>query len=263
MSIPKYNLGASKFKIVIVLFVLFAFTQSELLSQPVSLGVKGGLSVPDLKGGGTPQSEGYSSRLAPTFGVFVNYELDEHWSLLGEVSYSGQGGKRNGMQPIFAENLTGLPVPPGTELYASFDNNTVLNYLEIPILVRYAFGGNKSGFDFYLDVGPYLGFLLNAKVVTNGSSTIYLDKDGNMPLELGGFQLPPQNFDRESDVFDKLNHVNVGITGGFGVDYNFNGQRIRFDLRGAYGFIPIQADEENGKNYTGAIYVTLGYGFNI
>jgi hypothetical protein len=248
---------------VFIVVLLLALPHSELLSQPVLLGLKGGLSIPDLKGGNTPQSEGYVSRLAPTFGVFLNYKLSDHFSLQGEVSYSGQGGKREGMQPIFSENLAGLPVPPDTDLYASFDNTTILNYLEIPVLVCYSFTGNNSGFDVYLDVGPCLSILLNANVNTSGSSRIYLDKDGNLPLEIAGNPLPEQNFDAENDIFDKLNKLNVGITGGIGMDYIFNSQRLRLDLRGVYGFIPIQADEENGKNYTGAFYITLGYGFHI
>jgi hypothetical protein len=236
---------------------------SDLFSQPVFLGVKGGLSIPDLKGGDTPQSEGYTSRLAPVFGIYISYDISSHFVLLGEVLYAGQGGKRDGMQPIFAENLSGLPVPADMTLYADFNNNTILNYLEIPILARYSFLGNKSGFNVCLDVGSYLGILLNATVKTNGTSIIYLDKQGTMPLEIAGNPLPPQSFDNEVDIFDKLNKINLGITGGLGMIYNFNGQELRFDLRGAYGFIPIQADKENGSNNIGAITITLGYGFNI
>ena len=84
-----------------------------------------------------------------------------------------------------------------------------------------------------------------------------------MPLMIGGNQLPPQNFDNESDIIDELNKINAGITGGLGTTYKFSGQQIKLDVRGAYGFIPLQKDENNGSNYAGALTITLGYSLNI
>ena len=252
-----------RFTFLLFILLIFGSVHSNLFSQPLLLGIRGGISIPNLEGGGTPQSEGYSSRLAPTFGAFISKEFSPHFALQGEISYSGQGGKRDGMQIIFEESLTGLPVPQGTNLYADFENETIINYLEIPVLACYSFIRNKSGFDVYIDAGPYLGILLNAKVVTNGTSTIYLDKAGTMPLEIGGFPLPAQDFDNEADIADKLNTINAGVTGGVGMNYNFGKHQLILDVRGIYGFIPIQEDEENGSNKTGALYITLGYGFNL
>jgi hypothetical protein len=237
--------------------------QSKLFSQSVMVGVKGGLSFPQLKGGNSPQSEGYTSRSAATFGGFVNYKLGSRFTLQGEVMFSGQGGKRNGMQPIFTETLSGLPVPGDINLHADFQNETVINYLEIPVLASYSLSGKNSGSSVYVDAGPYLGILLNAKVVTNGSSAIYLDKSGGMPVEINGFPLPPQNFDNEADIAESLNSVNVGITGGIGTKFLVGRQKLILDLRAAYGLIPIQADDKDGSNNTGALYLTIGYGFNL
>ncbi|MFC1799492.1 porin family protein [Candidatus Eisenbacteria bacterium] len=251
------------FGLLLSFLMICGLTHSDAFSQSVVLGVKGGLSIPNLKGGDTPQSEGYTSRLAPTFGAFISFEFDSPFAIRGEVLFAGQGGQRNGMQPIFAENLAGLPVPLGMDLYADFENETILNYLEIPVLACYSFIRDKSGFDVYVDAGPYLGILLNAEVVTSGTSTIYLDKAGTMPLEINDYPLPPQNFDNKVDIADKLNDINVGIAGGVGSNYTFGRHQLTIDLRGSYGFIPIQADKENGSNYTGSVYITLGYGYSI
>ena len=116
-----------RFFIVLSLLVIPGLLQSKLFSQSVMVGVKGGLSFPQLKGGNSPQSEGYTSRSAATFGGFINYELSSRFTLQGEVLFSGQGGKRNGMQPIFSENLSGLPVPADINLHADFQNETVIN----------------------------------------------------------------------------------------------------------------------------------------
>jgi hypothetical protein len=68
-------------KIILLLsfVIIFCFTQTKIYSQQITIGVKGGLSIPELKGGGTPQSEGYSSRLAPNFGAYINYELNNYF----------------------------------------------------------------------------------------------------------------------------------------------------------------------------------------
>jgi len=250
-----------KFGFTLILLSIFSLIPIKLYSQPLSLGVKGGLSIPELQGGGTPQSEGYSSRLAPNFGAYINYELNTYLSLQAEVLFSGQGGVRNGMQAI--GNVSNLPVPPNTALYADFDNETILNYLEIPVLIKYNYSRSTSGIYAYFDAGPYLGILLNAKTETSGNSTIYLDTSGSTPLTVSGYQVPPQDFNAETDNISKINKLNVGITGGIGLGMEIGSSVLDLDLRGAYGFIPIQADEENGSNHTGALYLTIGYGIKI
>jgi hypothetical protein len=245
---------------VVLALILVSLVQINLYSQPVTVGVKGGISIPELKGGGTPQSEGYSSRLAPNFGAFVNYELNSALSLQAEVLFSGQGGKRNGMQAI---DDVPLPFPTNTTLYANFNNENIINYLEIPILLKYTFSGNETGFSEYVDAGPYLGILLNAQTKTNGNSNIYLDPSGNMPLSIGGYPLPPFDFNSNTSITSSLKTINVGIAGGVGVNLNTSAGQFDLDIRGVYGLIPIQVDKINGSNNTGALYVTIGYGLQI
>ncbi len=251
----------TKIVVMLSMLIIFSLIQVKVYSQQITIGVKGGLSIPELKGGGTPQSEGYSSRLAPNFGAYINYELNNYWSLQSEILFSGQGGKRNGLQPI--DNLPDIPVPPNTTLYANFDNETIINYLEIPVLISYTLSGSNSGLSEYIDVGPYLGVLLNAKTKTSGNSKIYLDKDGSIPLTINGYELPGQNFDSETSTTSDIKSINIGISGGIGINLNLGSGQLNFDLRGVYGFIPIQSDDANGSNNTGALYLTIGYGFKI
>jgi hypothetical protein len=246
-----------------VAFLLFVTWPARTQAQPLLVGVKGGLSIPQLKGGGTPQSEGYTSRLAPNFGAFVTYPLGERFGVQGEVLYSGQGGQRLGMQPIFAGGLSSLPVPEGVTVYANFENETVLNYLEIPLLARYFVTGTGSDVAVHVDAGPYVGFLLNATVVTSGMSSIYRDREGTQPVEILGNPLPPVNFENEQDVKSNLNTVNMGLAAAVGMNFPFYGQQLGLDIRGVYGLTPLQADEKNGSNSTGALVLTLGYGFSM
>ncbi len=251
------------FMVVLILLTMLSSLGVQLFSQPIIMGVRGGISIPELKGGGTPQSSGYSSRLAPNFGVFFNYKFNPEFFLQAEVLYSGQGGKRNGMQAISSDNLSGFPLPPNTNLYANFNNETILNYIEIPILAGYNFNGRNKGLSEYIDVGPYVGILMNAKTKTSGYSQIYFDKTGKKPLSLYGLIIPPQNFDSESDVTSSIKKLNVGITGGVGVDLSFGPGQLDLDIRGAYGFIPVESDKSNGSNNTGALYITVGYGIRV
>jgi hypothetical protein len=65
-------------------------------------------------------------------------------------------------------------------------------------------------------------------------------------------------------VKDDIKKFNVGIQGGIGFSMRFeNESKLVFSAGGNYGFIPIQKDEANGKNNTGAATVTLGYLINL
>jgi len=105
-------------------------------AQEWSFGVRGGPSIPRLSGGGNEVSRGYSSILAPNFGLVAERSFSSRFSVLAEVDYSGQGGERRGLQPVTQD----LPLPPpqgGQYYYADFTNRSELDYLEIPILAKY------------------------------------------------------------------------------------------------------------------------------
>jgi hypothetical protein len=248
----------SEFAVLLPFLIIFFLSQSALFSQSVVIGVKGGLSIPDLSGGNTPVSEGYTSRLAPTYGAWINYGLNQDWFLQAELSFAGQGGKRNGMQAFPTPAQLAPYLPPNTNnLYANYDNETIINYLEIPILAGYSLKFGNSGFTGYAEAGPYFDFLLNAKTVTSGNSDLYLDQAGTMPLNM------PQSFSSTTNNTSSVKTFNVGITGGIGIKYDIGGGQIDLNVRGEYGFIPVETDQSNGSNNTGALYITLGYGVAI
>ena len=51
---------------------------------------------------------------------------------------------------------------------------SILDYIEIPLLVRLSFGKKIRVF---MNAGPYIGFLVRAKALTEGRSFLYMDKD--------------------------------------------------------------------------------------
>ena len=228
-----------------------------LMGQTNSFGVYGGISIPNLKASGDNEfTKDYESRQAATFGIFGDFGITKSFSIKAIISYAGQGGKRSGMQPVPAAAIPPqFPVPPGVTLYGSFENESVLNYLEIPVLAKLE-GGSKLRY--YINAGPYVGFMLNATQKVNGSTAFFLDKNGTQPIS------PVQTFNEEAEIKDELNTVNFGLTGGGGIKYMFNANHaLLLDARGAFGLTTLQKDVTFGESKTGALFLTLGYSYSI
>lgn len=230
------------------------------------VGFKGGISIPQLSGGQDNElSRDFKSRLAPNFGGFVDIGITDRFSIQPEVNFAGQGGKRVGIQPV-TEPIPGLPtLPSGAYYYADFENKAVLNYLEFPVLAKYRFGDrDKPGF--YVNGGPYYGRLLSAKTNTAGSSTLYLDRDGTIPVLLppNGDPLPPIPFDATTDIKNDVNSNNFGFTGGGGFEIPFGKNYLQIDARISRGLLSIQRDTAaNGNSKTGNIVISIGWAFGV
>ena len=244
---------------VLPILALLAFLQTgSSFAQMPWLGVHGGLSIPDLSGGnGNQLSTGYTSRLAANFGIQGEWHVYHRFSLQVELNFAGQGGQRNGMQPI-----TNLPaqyqqaVPPGSYLYADFQNKAVLNYLELPVLARFTWGRTLQ---FYADAGFYAGYLLHAEEKTKGTSEIYVDQKGDA-LTYMGYPVPAQDFTANTDITSSIKRFNVGVTGGVGLALPIDAHnKVFFDARFEYGFINIQKYSEDGSNNTGNLLLSLGW----
>jgi len=238
-------------RMLAVLAVLLLTGAGSAFASQLWIGIHGGPSVPNLSGGTNEISEGYTSRYGPYFGIFADYGLRPYLSIRGEINYSSEGGKRNGMQPISPD--PSLPVPPGMTVYANFKNEAIIDYLEIPILAKLDWGHTIR---FFIDAGPYIGFLVRAKEVTEGSSLLYQDKAGT------ALPYPAQSFDAETNIKSDINSTNIGAAGGLGVEMPYGPGDLVFDAHFSYGFTNIQKDTElNGKNNTGSLAFTVGYSY--
>ena len=233
-------------------------------AQKIKLGLDAGISIPELRSNSSNEiSKDYTSRLASVFGAFADFNIVKNFSVKAFINYAGQGGKRTGMQPVtnvppqFAQML-----PPGTTLYTNFKNISVLNYLEIPVMAKWEWGNTWK---YYVNIGPYIGFLLSAKQKTSGNSQFYFDKQGTQPVTMQGQPLPPQDFDANTDVKSSLNKTNFGITGGAGISRSIcKTSELILDVRAADGLTTLQKDTQNdGKNHTGGLFITLGYAISL
>lgn len=132
-------------------------------------------------------------------------------------------------------------------------------------MAKYKFGskGQKRSF---LNGGVYYGYLLSAKTITAGSSTIFLDEK-KTPLLLPplGTAVPPVSFDAETDIKNDVNRNNFGITGGAGFLIP-SGKKNNFivDFRVSRGLRAIQKDTlTNGNSRTGNFVISFGYVFGV
>jgi len=229
----------------------------------VKLGAHGGLSIPDIRGSQTDIfSRGFTSRQGPFFGIFLEAKLDPHFSLVAELNYTSQGGLRKGLQPITMDLPPGLPIPPGTILYANFRNETILDYLEVPIMGRLTFG---SKLRYFVNAGPYVGILLRARAVTEGTSALYLDGAGTMPVIVPPDTQPMEvDLGANTNVKDSLKSTNIGLIGGGGLMHPLGPGDLILEAHFQLGLTTIQKDvETSGKSQTGAVVVSLGYSFPL
>ena len=251
-------------KLTTTLFVLvcltsLSFSQSSPLksSTDFSVGIMGGINIPRLSGGnGNELSRDYTSRSGPAFGLTASLGLGPHFALTADLLYSSEGGKRNGFQALDASSIN-PQVPAGTYFYADFKNQSILNYAEIPVMVKYIIPFNKSQ-KVYVDFGTYVGFLLNAKQKTSGSSIMYADRAQTMPIVETA-----QSFNASTDITSDINTVNFGLTGGVGFAQSVNSNEIFLDVRGAYGLTVIQKESQNGNSHNGNLLIDLGYSLHF
>lgn len=242
----------SAFLLLIVTILISTLSDA----QNFTLGVRSGLSIPNLTAGGSeknPLNTGYKSRLGPDEAITGEYHISSLFSIEAMLEYSSQGGKKTGIQAF--------PNPQGSQplyLYANFKSEAKMNYLLVPVLAK--FGWNLSSHSpvrIYFDAGPFAGFLLSAHQVTSGSSAIFLDPKGTQPVG------PISPFNADNDIKDQLNTFNFGVSGNVGFAYNFSKSNIFIEGGGNYGFLNIQKGTANGKNHTGAGTVALGYGYTF
>ncbi|HTI12446.1 MAG TPA: porin family protein [Puia sp.] len=249
----------------VLAFYLF-FSCIATVKAQWEIGARGGISIPNLSAGGSqnnPLNTGYNSRLGPDFGVSGEYHFSTLFSLEARAEYSSQGGKKTGMQAFptpdpVAGYLQSQGITPPTYLYADFKSEAKLNYLLIPVLAKFGWDlGAGSTWRLYAGAGPYVGFLLSAKQVLSGKSTVYFDASATQALPIG-----PQSFDSTQDLKSQLHSTNVGVDGVVGLSFAPGpGKKDKIFIEGGgnYGFINIQKGTANGKNNTGAGVVTIGY----
>jgi hypothetical protein len=248
--------------------------------QFIKIGIKAGYSLGKLSNTtDNIYTDDYESVSGLDFGVTFEFEITPLISMQTEINYTQRGGKRTGLQPVTANDLSdqlnmffpfiGLPaVTNQNPLYATFDSESDLQYIEVPALVKFGWG---KDFRVSAAVGPYVGILLKATQHTTGESQFYLDSNGETPVFIPGpnglppyTNLPAQSLNANTDIKDDLKTVNFGGIFALGISKNINDKNEVFmDARASYSFNSIQIKDEFGESKIGGVIFSLGYAYTI
>lgn len=265
-------------KPIFVLLFLSLCASSPAVAQnnnyPYSVGIKGGISIPNLSSSKDDQNvwnKDYTSRLGPYFGVQFEWQLARHFSLQAELDYVGEGGKRNGIQPMTvpAEYLQAFQQAFNTTndyLFADLKNVSRINFLQLPILAKYHLPLTYDGrLQVYIQAGPFAGLMVASKqIVKTDDLKVYLDEDGHLQIPQ---QLSAAFFGTAIDTVieakNDLHKFNFGIQGAVGFSYSIGRSKIFIEGGGNYGFLPLQKGDEHGKDHIGAGTLIAGYAFGL
>lgn len=221
-------------------------------SGNLQVGGHAGVNISKLCCGSMTINEDYQFGEGPTFGLMASYGFNKYLSLVAELNYTTMGGKKNGLQAVNGYGSNGL-------LYADFNNKTVLNYLELPVMARVTLGDK---FKYYANLGIYGAYLLAANQETSGSSFLYTDKDGTKKYSPTDGQV--LSFNKDADIKGQVKDFNFGLVGGLGAGYTFGKHAIWLDGRYVMGMPNVRENTTvNGENSTGSIMATVGYSYTL
>lgn len=137
-----------------------------------------------------------------------------------------------------------------------FDDGTgnsysrVLNYVEIPVFAHLSWGKEERGFQFFLNLGPQFGFLLNDKEYYTG----------NWNVEERPISLTPIYGKEVEHNFD------YGIAGGLGVEWKTRAGNFFIEGRYYYALGDIFGNSKTddfGRSANKTIYARLGYSIRL
>ncbi|WP_420149487.1 porin family protein [Spirosoma sp.] len=197
---------------------LFMLNSSDALAQGVArTGVKGGLNASSL----FYDNQGVSNkneRIGFHVGVFTQVPIGEFFAIQPELLYMTKGASANYDFAIFEGR-----------------NTFKLNYAELPVLATF-----KLGQAVEIQAGPYVSYLLNSNVTTNGD------------LGSGSSAINRDNF----------NKIDYGIAGGLNIYFGkaFVGARYEQGLQRIANNGAASTLLGNAKNGVGLL--SVGFSLN-
>jgi opacity protein-like surface antigen len=139
--------------IVVFIFGLSLFAFAQNTKGTIEFGFNSGVNFSKV---GNSRSNS-DMTVGFNIGASADYFLSNRWSIKSKVIYDQKGWDNGFVQDSY--------VDPGLPAYVETDFD--LEYLTIPIMVNWHFGRKRN---WYLNFGPYTGFLIGAKETTFGAN---------------------------------------------------------------------------------------------
>lgn len=194
-----------------ILKILFA---SLLLSMPFmasaqigqyrnvfSIGANGGVALSNV---GFDPEVSQSQHMGFTGGFSWRYTSEKYFlticSISGEVNFASIGWKEDIL------DVNDNPVVNANGNQEAYSRT--LNYVQIPVFAHLAWGKETNGFNFFVQAGPQIGFLINEKTSKNYDTP-------NLDSETGRSNTNTEQEDK------KVEHkFDYGIAAGAGIEYS-------------------------------------------
>ncbi|MCH8556550.1 MAG: PorT family protein [Balneolia bacterium] len=210
----------SSFISALALLVVLSITNpAQAQFDQATFGAKAGFTAYSLTVD-NGDSDTSDLRLGWTIGAFANIPLSSMFDFQPELYFTQKGGRDS-----FSEG--------GVDI----EGNTILNYIEIPLLVRYNIPLETEVLP-YITAGPTFGYLVSAdqKIESDGASFT-------------------------ESIKDDLNALNVGLSVGIGLGL----RQFSLDYRYEFGLTDLSDDDglfgSDLSVKTSGFSVTLGYTF--
>ena len=265
------NLKVNRCVVRVLLFHLFAFSPLYVSAQvgefrkDLAVGFNGGVAmtsvafVPKV-----PQS----MLNGPTFGLTARYTCEKYFSsicaIAVELNYTQLGWKEKIL------DYDNLPVPLHTDETQTLNYARKINYIQVPLLARLGWGRERSGFQFFIQLGPQVGFYMNDQVESNFD----VHDAAFNPVIIDGKYSPEYQYANKrvshvvaQDTLAVENKIDYGIDLGAGLEFS-NRHVGHFIVEGRYyyGLGNIFGNTKRdyfGRSNFGSIIVKFTYLFDI
>ncbi len=187
-------------QIALMMMAIVLMAMSASAQMPIKFGIKGGITSAKVTGDDT---EGLDSRSGIVAGVFASLKLTHGLSLQPELLFVQKGAKG--------------PMTIGT---TPVDATIKLDYFELPVLLKYGFGGR----------GAMSPFLVGGVALSSVKSSKTEASVVGIPLLTG-----------DSDNYNERS-TDLGLVVGGGVDLTMGPTRLSIELRFTSGTKQIWED---------------------
>ena len=169
-----------------------------------------------------------------TFGLTARYTCEKYFSsicaIVGEVNYAQIGWKER------IWDLDDQPVPLHTDETQMMQYSRKMSYIQVPFFARLGWGRERSGMQFFFQVGPQVGFFLSDKTETNFD----IHDPAFDPNPKDGYFSPQYCYANKrashvvvQDTMAVENTIDYGIAVGAGIEYS-NRHLGHFIIEGRY-----------------------------
>ena len=186
---------------VLLTIPVFAWAQIGQHRNVFSIGANGGAVLSSV--GFTPDVS-QKQHVGFTGGFSWRYTSEKYFSTIcsiaGEVNFASIGWK---------EDILDLNNSPVINSNGSAEQySRTLNYIQIPVFAHLAWGKEHNGFNFFIQAGPQIGFLLSEKTSKNYDTP-------NMDASTGR-----SNTNIAQQPMDVENKFDYGMVAGGGMEYS-------------------------------------------